>query len=138
MALGIDGVAQRTAIQNGGRTVAVLGSGIDTIYPKSNTDIYNQCKEHNLIISEHYTDDNIQPGDFTFRNRIVVSLSKGILVGEAYPRSGSLSSITWALSENRDVMCVPYPGNVDSECNRMIKEGAALVENGSDVEINLK
>jgi len=133
MARGIDSVAQRAAIKNGGKTVAVLGSGIDYVYPKCNIDIYNECKKNHLVISEHYGSMEPNHLDFPIRNRIIVSLSKGLLVGEAYPKSGSLSSITWALNENREVMCVPYPGNVDSECNRMIKEGAALVESGKDV-----
>ena len=133
LAKGIDTIAHQTAIQNGGKTIAILGSGIDYCYPFENRELYRYLKEKHLVISEY--PGHVEPDGYHFpiRNRIIAGLSKTLIVAEAYPRSGSLVTASLALSMNADVMCVPYPAGQKSQCNRLIMSGATLIENVDDV-----
>ena len=133
MARGIDTVAHKTAIENGGRTIAVLGSGIDVCYPPSNKKLYNELKENHLVISEYPGRVAPQPFYFPRRNRIIAAISRATLVTEANARSGTLTTVMFACQNGRDVLCLPYPAGIGSECNRIIKSGGFLVENGEDV-----
>ncbi len=133
MAKGIDSVAHKTCLKNGGKTVAVLGSGIDYIYPKENDSLYKEIKLNGLVISEY--PNNVAPSstNFPFRNRLIAALSKVLLVTEANDRSGTLTSINHALEANTIVCCIPYPFNNSSLCNKLIKEGARLINSATDL-----
>ena len=133
MARGIDAVAHETAIKNGGKTIAVLGGGIDYIYPQSNRHLYERMKGHHLIISEYPGDIIPKPDWFPRRNRIIAMISCGTIVTEAYAHSGTLTTVMFTLQAQRLLMCVPYLATAKSECNRLIAEGAYLVENGNQV-----
>ena len=133
MARGIDTVAHKTAIENGGRTIAVLGGGIDYCYPASNKPLYRELKKNHLVISEYPGTVLPQPVNFPRRNRIIATISRATIVTEANAKSGTLTTVMFALQNNKDVLCVPYPAGIGSECNRLIISGAFLVENGNDV-----
>lgn len=133
MVLGIDSIAHNQAIDSHGKTVAVLGCGIDVCYPVSNVKLYDELKRNHLIISEYPGKVQPQPYYFPVRNRIIAGLSKTLVVTEAKYHSGSLITATLALKGNADVMCVPYEADKESECNRLIKNGAFLVENVDDI-----
>lgn len=133
MARGIDSIVHQTAIDNGGKTIAVLGSGIDYCYPLRNKEMYDTLKEKHLVISEYPNDVEPDPTSFPQRNRIIVAMGKALLVTEAKERSGTLISVGYALEQNKDIMCVPYRIDEDSGCNHLIANGAFLVEKPSDI-----
>ena len=133
MAVGIDSIAHQTAINAGGKTVAVLGSGIDYCYPTRNLGLYKKLKKDHLVISEYPFNKEPTPSSFPIRNRIIAGLSKTLLVTEAGQHSGSLVTALLALGTNTDVMCVPYQAGINSECNRLIMNGAMLIESADDV-----
>lgn len=133
LASGIDAVAHRSCIESGGKTVAILGSGIDVCFPSENKDIYNIIKKEHLLISEYPGLSIPEGSNFPIRNRIIAGLSKTVVVTEASPLSGSLITAGLALSINADVMCVPHIAGINSGCNRLIKSGAFLVESADDV-----
>ncbi len=134
MARGIDGIAQEAAINNGGHSVAILGSGIDYCYPKRNEDLYNKLKASHLVISEYPGKVAPKPNYFIDRNRLIGAASSKTLVVEAKYRSGTVSTVNYALQYGRDVMCVPSRANEESMCNRLIKEGAPMIETVYDLE----
>ncbi|HOF53719.1 MAG: DNA-processing protein DprA [Bacilli bacterium] len=133
MAKGIDAVAHETAINVKGKTIAVLGSGIDYCYPRENLELYKIMKENHLVISEYPNRVEPDHSQFPLRNRIIAMLAKSVVVGEADLKSGTLITVSYALSQGRDVCCVPYPADASSACNSLIKQGAKLVENANDV-----
>ena len=134
LATGIDGIAHAQALKEYGKTIAVLGSGVNYVYPSDNKRIYDLIVERGLVISEYPNSIEPQPEFFIARNRIIAGVSKGVLVTEAFgPRSGTLTTVRFALDFNRDVMCVPKRVEENSICNLLIKQGAFLVENGLDV-----
>lgn len=133
MAKGIDTVAHETAINAKGKTIAVLGSGIDYCYPRENIELYRSIKENHLLISEYPNRVEPDHSQFPLRNRIIAMLAKSVVVGEADLKSGTLITVSYALSQGRDVCCVPYPADISSACNSLIKQGAKLVENANDV-----
>ena len=135
LAKGIDAIAAETAINAGGKTIAILGNGVNCCYPEENRDLYERIKKDHLLLSEYPPFVNPSQDKFPLRNRIIAGISKGVLVTEAGMRSGTSITVNFALMEGRDVMCVPYPINANSACNRLIKEGAYMVENGDDVRI---
>ena len=133
MAVGIDTVAHEAAIEAGGKTIAVLGSGIDYVFPSSNLDLYKRIKENHLVISEYPGRTSPRTDTFPMRNRIIAMLACSTIVTEAYERSGTLTTVMFTLDYGRLLMCIPYPRGSNSECNRLIGGGAYLVENGNDV-----
>ena len=133
MARGIDGIAHRTAIANGGKTIAILGSGIDYCYPKQNQHLYNEIKENHLLMSEYPAMSEPQRQKFPFRNRIVAGLSDDILVTQAKERSGTLITVGYALEQGKDVYCVPSRIDDPEGCNLMIQQGAKLVMSAQDI-----
>ncbi|WP_051585788.1 DNA-processing protein DprA [Caldanaerobius polysaccharolyticus] len=135
MARGIDGAAQRAAIDAGGKTVAVLGCGVDVVYPPENRDLYEKIREKGLVVSEYPPGTQPVAGYFPQRNRIISGLSRGVVVVEAGEKSGSLITAQAALEQGRDVFAVP--GNIFSPmsagCHRLIKDGAKLVTSAQDI-----
>ena len=133
MAKGIDGIAHRSAIAAGNKTIAVIGSGIDRCYPAENKDLYQELKKDHLIVSEYFGQSSPDMSHFPLRNRIIAGLSKGTLIVEAQRQSGTSITATYALNFSRTVLAVPNRADTNSACNRLIKEGAVLVENAADV-----
>ncbi|MDD2509664.1 MAG: DNA-processing protein DprA [Syntrophomonas sp.] len=135
MARGIDAEAHRGALDAGGRTVAVLGSGLNVIYPRSNTRLYHEIIEHGVVISEFPLDTNPDARNFPMRNRIISGISRGVVVVEARARSGALITADFALEQGRDVFAVPGPINRESSlgANNLIKQGAKLITGVEDI-----
>ena len=135
MARGIDSMAHKGALQGGGRTIAVLGCGIDVIYPSENRNLFYQIIEHGAVLSEFPMGSPPEGGHFPRRNRIISGLSIGAVIVQASAESGSLITARYALEQGREVFAVP--GNVGAEgsrgTNQLIKEGAKLVESSEDI-----
>lgn len=135
LALGIDRVAHDAALKYGTRTIGVIGNGIETIYPKSHRGLYEEVEQHGLVLSEFPTWAQSLPHHFPFRNRLIAGLSLGLLVVEAQIKSGTMSTAEHALSQGKDVFCVP--GNLNSiysaGCNLLIQDGATLVRSADDI-----
>jgi DNA processing protein len=141
MARGIDGIAQKSALKAGGRTIAVLGTGIDVVYPPEHDKLYQAVMESGAVISEFPLGARPDPGNFPRRNRIISGMSLGVVVVQAMSRkSGTLITVRHALEQDREVFAVP--GNAGSKGGRvgnaLIKEGAKLVEDARDVLIHLR
>lgn len=135
MARGCDGAAHRGALSAGGFTVAVLGTGVDLAYPKEHEKLYGEIAEKGLVLSEYPLSMPPLPHNFPRRNRIISGLSHGVLVVEAPLRSGSLMTARLALDYNREVFAVPghAASPKSSGVNKLIKDGAALIESAADV-----
>lgn len=135
MARGIDAAAHKGALGAKGKTIAVLGTGIDVVYPKENQALYNELAKNGLIISECPFHTTPIASNFPRRNRIISGLSKGTLVIEADIHSGSLITAHQALDQGRDVYAIPgAPYDERSAgCNKLLKEGAILVEKAEDI-----
>ncbi len=135
MARGIDSAAHRGALDGGGKTVAVLGCGIDCIYPPENAGLYKQIINNGTLLSEYPPGSDPLPGHFPGRNRIISALSLGTLVVEACRDSGSLITAEFALEQGREVMAVP--GSVDRKTsygpNLLIKQGAHPVTEAEEI-----
>lgn len=144
MALGVDTVAHQTALDCGGTTIAVLGSGIDIIYPPSNARLYRAISQRrgSAICSEFAPGVRPAREQFPRRNRIISGLSMGVVVIEGDERSGTLITARYAAEQGREVFAVPGP--VTSPMSRapaiLIKQGAKLVESVEDIldEINYR
>jgi DNA processing protein len=140
LARGIDTAAHRGAIAGGGRTIAVLGTGIDSIYPKENKKLVDEIlASGGAIVSQFPLGTPPLKDNFPYRNRIISGLSLGVLIIEASERSGSLITARLAMEQNREVMAVP--GNITSRnsfgTNYLIKSGAKLVQQWQDVVAEL-
>jgi len=135
LARGVDTVAHRTTVKNGGKTVAVLGCGLDQIYPPENKNLAKQIIENGVILSEYRIGTIPDPGNFPRRNRIISGLSLGALVCEAGQKSGALITAYQALDQNREVFAIPGPINSRKSygTNYLIKQGAKLVQDTEDV-----
>lgn len=136
LALGVDGIAHRATLDAGGATMAVLGNGLNSIYPASHRDLANSIVSNGgAIISEY--EPNIEARDFQFikRNRIISGLSDAIIITEAAIRSGTMSTAAHALEQGKEVFVVP--GNITSPlsagCNKLIKQGASPITCAEDV-----
>lgn len=135
LARGIDSASHRGALEAGGKTVAVLGSGVNVIYPRENKKLAERCIESGAVISEFPLGTPPTPENFPIRNRIISGLALGTLIVEAAEYSGSLITARLALEQNREVFAVP--GNITSAQsfgpNLLIKQGAKLVDQWMDV-----
>ncbi len=135
LARGIDSAAHWGAVLAGGSTVAVLGTGIDCVYPSVNEALSRRITEKGCLVSEFPLGTHPEPRNFPIRNRIISGLSKGVVVVEAAKRSGSLITASAALEQGRDVFAVP--GSISSfvsvGAHQLIKQGAKLVEHAEDV-----
>jgi DNA processing protein len=135
LARGIDTAAHRGALNADGKTIAVLGCGIDRIYPPENQRIFEQILERNAIISEFPPGVEPLPGHFPARNRIISGLARGVLVVEAAEGSGSLITGDFALEQGRELFAVPgaVKNSTSTGTNRLIKQGAQVVTEAADI-----
>jgi DNA processing protein len=135
LARGVDTVAHRTAVKNEGKTIAVLGCGLDQIYPPENKNLAKQITENGVIVSEFCIGTIPDPGNFPRRNRIISGLSLGTLVCEAGEKSGALITAYQALDQNREVFAIPGPISSPKShgTNQLIKQGAKLVQYTEDI-----
>ncbi|GIU46449.1 DNA protecting protein DprA [Shewanella sairae] len=135
MALGIDGVAHQAAIDISKPSIAVLGTGVDVVYPKRHQSIYQTIQKDGCVISEFWPEVKPFAGNFPKRNRIISGLTIGTLVVEASLKSGSLITARLACEQGREVFAIP--GSVlsgQSEgCHKLLRDGAKLVESVSDI-----
>ncbi len=140
LARGIDAQAHQGALEAGGRTLAVLGSGLDWVYPKENAGLYQEIARHGALISEFPPEVRPLPAHFPRRNRVVAGLGLAVVVVEAGQRSGALITARLALELNREVMALPGPAGAASArgAHGLIKSGAALVESMAEVLVEIK
>ena len=135
MARGVDSLAHRGALDAGGNTIAVLGCGVDVVYPRENEKLAQRIVERGLIVSEFRLGSTAFPQNFPIRNRIISGVSLGVIVVEGAQYSGSLITARLALDQGREVFAVP--GNIVSKQswgpNLLIKQGAKLVQEPTDV-----
>jgi len=133
LARGIDASAHHASLETG--TAAVLGGGVDHVYPRQNSALYDQIQQRGILVSESPLGYRAGARDFPRRNRIISGLSLGVIVVEAAERSGTLITARYALEQNREVMAAPgSPLDPRTKgCNRLIQQGAALIENAQDV-----
>jgi DNA processing protein len=141
MARGIDSIAHHAALKNNGRTVAVIGSGLDVIYPPENKKLFNEIKEHGAVISEYPPGTKPDAVNFPKRNRIIAGLSLGCIVIETAIGGGAMQTAAFALDQNREVFAVP--GNLGVRqadgTNFMIQKGEAkLIRSAEDVLVELE
>ncbi|WP_380705688.1 DNA-processing protein DprA [Salinithrix halophila] len=135
LAAGIDGEAHRAVLQRGGRTAAVLGCGVDVVYPKHHRSLYEQLVAEGVVLSEAPPGVAPRPGLFPQRNRIISGLSHGVLVVEAAERSGSLITADCGMEQGREVFAVPGPitSSQSMGSNRLIQQGAKCVLTSVDI-----
>jgi DNA processing protein len=135
LARGIDAAAHRGALSAGGRTIAVLGSGVLNIYPPEHVELAGQVMAHGAVVGEAPVRSAPLSGAFPQRNRLISGMSLGVVVIEAALQSGALITARHAMEQGRDVFAVPGP--IDSRmshgCHRLIRDGAKLVETADDV-----
>jgi len=133
LARGIDASAHAGSLETG--TAAVLGGGVDHVYPRQNAELYQAISTQGALISESPLGYRATARDFPRRNRIISGLSMGVVVIEAAERSGTLITARYAMEQNREVMAAPgSPLDPRTKgCNRLIQQGAALVENTQDI-----
>jgi DNA processing protein len=136
LALGVDGAAHEGALKAGARTLAVVGTGLDRVYPRSHADLAQRiCAAGGAIVSEYPLGTPPLPHNFPRRNRIISGLSQAVLVVQAALQSGSLITAKQALEQGRDVMAIP--GSIHETqskgCHALIRQGAKLVECANDV-----
>lgn len=135
LAYGIDKIAHETALKNNNRTIAVLGNGIDVIYPKNNYKIYNEILKNGAIITEYPLSTQPLGYNFPYRNRIISGVGQGVVVIEAMEKSGTLITANYAAEQGKEVFALP--GNINSlyskGTNLLIKDGAKILISVEDI-----
>lgn len=135
LALGIDAAAHAGAIEGGGQTIAVVGTGLDRVYPARNRDLAHAVRHAGALLSEFPLGTGVMPHHFPQRNRLIAALARGVVVVEAAAESGSLITARLAGELGREVFAVP--GSIHSPqsrgCHRLLREGAKLVETVRDI-----
>ncbi len=136
LADGIDSCAHKAALLSGIKTIGVIGSGLDFIYPAHNKKLYHDIENGGgLVVSEYPCSYRPYPSNFPQRNRIITALSKGVIIAEARMRSGAMISARYALEQGRELMCIP--GSISNpNCEgiyHLIKNGASIVTNTDDI-----
>lgn len=136
LARGIDSIAHKETLKAKGKTIAVIGSGVDNIYPEENKELAKEIiKNGGTIISEYVVGTKAQKMNFPARNRIISGMSNGVVVIEAKKKSGTMITVDFALEQGKEVFAVP--GNILSKnsegTNELIKQGAKLVTNVEDI-----
>ncbi|MBR1572791.1 MAG: DNA-processing protein DprA [Lachnospiraceae bacterium] len=134
MAKGIDSASHEGCLQAGGRTVAVLGCGVDICYPAMNRKLYQKIIENGCVISEYPHGRQPLAGQFPSRNRIISGMSKSLVVVEARKKSGSLITVDFALEQGKDIYVVPgrITDKMSEGCNRLINQGAQIITSSDD------
>jgi len=135
LALGIDAISHQAVLEVKGSTIAVVGCGVDVIYPYQNSLLREKILHHGLIISEYLPGTPPESHRFPQRNRIISGLSLGVIVVEAGVKSGALITAKFALEQNREVFTVPGTAKMKTfaGCNALIKQGACLIQGVEDV-----
>ncbi len=136
LARGIDTVAHSSSLKTGGRTIAVIGSGIDIIYPSENKLLAERIEQNGAVLSEFYMGTKPDPGNFPRRNRIISGMALGTLIIETAENGGAMITGSTTLDQNRELFCIP--GNITEKCslgtNRLIRDGhAKLVQSVDDI-----
>ncbi len=139
MALGVDGAAHEGCLRDKGPTIAVLGTGLDVIYPAAHRHLSERIAENGLLLTELPPGSGPDRGNFPRRNRIVSGLAQGVVVVEAGEKSGSLITARLALEQGREVFAVPGPPGMPGSkgVNRLLKDGAQLLESVEDIFLAL-
>ena len=135
MALGIDAAAHRGALEGGGPTVAVMGTGLSRIYPAVHSGLRKEIERKGCVVTEYEPDVGPRKYHFPQRNRLIASLVQAVVVVEAPMRSGALGTAQLALDYNREVFAVPGPVDQDTSrgCHHLLRQGAHLLETADDI-----
>lgn len=136
LALGVDGIAHRAALEAKGTTLAVLGTGLNKIYPAAHHQLANDIVRSGGAIVSEYSDDTVgYPGNFLQRNRIVSGLADAVIITEAAQRSGTLNTAMHAMEQGKEVFVVPGPitSPMSLGCNSLLRQGAQPVLQASDI-----
>lgn len=133
LAKGIDGASHQAVLRQKGKTIAVLGCGIDYCYPIENLELYKEIKQNHLLVSE-YPDSEIPQKDyFKRRNRIIAGLSDKVVVVEANKKSGTMITVGYALEQGKEIFCVPGRNEENLGCNYLIYQGANILLESKDL-----
>lgn len=135
MALGVDGISQKAALQAGGKSYGVLGCGVDIVYPKANEALYRQLVQQGGVLSEYPPGMEPRPALFPPRNRLISALADVVLVVEAREKSGTLITVDMALEQGREVYAVPgrCTDDLSCGCNRLLRQGAGVAVTPEDI-----
>ena len=135
MAMGIDGISQSAALKAGGSSYAVLGGGVDVVYPRTNETLYTRLVEQGGVLSEYPPQMAPRPSLLPPRNRIISALSDVVLVVEAREQSGTLITVDMALEQGREVYAIPgrCTDSLSMGCNRLLRQGAAVATAPEDI-----
>lgn len=138
LARGIDSTAGEATATIPGRSIAVLGCGIDIVYPPENTLLRDRIASTGLLLSEYPNNVPPCPPHFPTRNRILATLGRGTFVGQSAPHSGTMITVAFAMHCNRDVAALPFQAGEETMNNYLIKNGAALIETVDDLSLFLE